>query len=73
MGIDHNFEGALIKSLLASGMMPRQRHTAERRQDKAEALPIIRKLSSLNYRVYATEVRRQCCREQAYSNVITRS
>ena len=58
MGIDHNFEGALIKSLLASGMMlPRQGaillSVADR--DKAEALPIIRKLSSLNYRVYATE------------------
>ncbi len=58
MGIDHYFEGALIKSLMAAGiMLPRKGglliSIADR--DKPEALPIMKKLSSMDYRIYATE------------------
>ncbi|MDO8473345.1 MAG: carbamoyl-phosphate synthase large subunit, partial [Dehalococcoidia bacterium] len=58
MGIDHNFEGALVKSLMASGLMLPQKgailvSVADR--DKPEALPILKKLATLDYRMYATE------------------
>ncbi|MBI2853878.1 MAG: carbamoyl-phosphate synthase large subunit [Chloroflexi bacterium] len=58
MGIDRKFEGALVKSLMAASiMLPRQGSIllsiADR--DKAEALPIIKKLGTLEYRMYATE------------------
>jgi carbamoyl-phosphate synthase large subunit len=58
MGIDYSFETALAKVLLAAGMtLPEQGaillSIADR--DKAEALPIIHKLGSVNYQLYATE------------------
>lgn len=58
MGIDFSFESALIKSLLAAGLMlPRKGaillSIADR--DKPEALPIIKKLAQLGYELYATE------------------
>jgi len=58
MGIDKSFEAALTKSLLAAGMMlpPEGRlllSIADR--DKAEALPIIRRLHGIGYHFYATE------------------
>ena len=58
MGIDVNFNAALVKALLAVGMMlPPQGaillSIADR--DKAEALPPIRKLAELGYILYATE------------------
>ncbi|MBI2856839.1 MAG: carbamoyl-phosphate synthase large subunit, partial [Chloroflexi bacterium] len=58
MGIDHTYEGALVKALMASGMMlPRCGSilvsVADR--DKPEALPIIRHFAALDYRIYATE------------------
>ncbi|MFQ5997586.1 MAG: carbamoyl-phosphate synthase large subunit, partial [Dehalococcoidales bacterium] len=58
MGIDHNFNAALAKALLAVGLMlPPQGaillSIADR--DKPETLPIIRKLSSIGYKLYATE------------------
>ncbi|MCL2150207.1 MAG: carbamoyl-phosphate synthase large subunit [Dehalococcoidia bacterium] len=58
MGIDKNFEAALTKSLLAAGMMlpPEGKlllSIADR--DKAEALPIIRRLHSVGYHFFATE------------------
>ncbi|MFC1964370.1 carbamoyl-phosphate synthase large subunit, partial [Chloroflexota bacterium] len=58
MGIDYSFDAALAKALLASGMMLPPQGTllfsiADR--DKPEALPIIRRLASLNYKLYATE------------------
>jgi len=58
MGIDATFNSALAKALLAVGLMlPSQGaillSIADR--DKAEALPIIRKLSSIGYKLYATE------------------
>jgi len=58
MGIDATFNAALAKALLAVGLMlPPQGaillSIADR--DKPEALPIIRKLSSIGYKLYATE------------------
>jgi len=58
MGIDYTFEAALVKALLAAGLMlPPQGalllSIADR--DKPEALPIIRNLSSIGYKLYATE------------------
>ena len=58
MGIDYTFEAALTKSLLAAGLMLPLQGTillsiADR--DKAEALPIIRRLSMVDYKLYATE------------------
>ncbi|MBN1369795.1 MAG: carbamoyl-phosphate synthase large subunit [Dehalococcoidaceae bacterium] len=58
MGIDTNFNAALAKALVASGMMLPDTGSillsiADR--DKGEALSIIRNLDSLGYRLYATE------------------
>ncbi len=58
MGIDFTFEAALVKALLAAGLMlPREGailfSIADR--DKAEALSLIRKFHSLGYKLYATE------------------
>ncbi len=58
MGIDHTFEAALAKALISAGMMLAPSggvlvSVADR--DKPEALPIIRKLSQLGYKLYATE------------------
>ena len=58
MGIDYTFSAALTKVLLAAGLMLLPQGAillsiADR--DKPEALPIIRKLSSIGYRLYATE------------------
>ncbi|MBI2867921.1 MAG: ATP-grasp domain-containing protein, partial [Chloroflexi bacterium] len=58
MGVDHTFQGALVKALLASGLMLPAKggvllSVADR--DKPEAQPIIRKLSESGYRLYATE------------------
>ncbi len=58
MGIDTNFNAALAKALLAVGLMLPPQGTillsiADR--DKPEALPIIKKLTSIGYKLYATE------------------
>ena len=58
MGIDYTFEPALIKTLLAAGLMLPSKGAillsiADR--DKPEALSIIRKLHSVGYKLYATE------------------
>ncbi len=58
MGIDYTFETALAKAILAAGLaLPPQSgilfSIADR--DKAEALPIIRKLAAAGCRLYATE------------------
>ncbi len=58
MGIDYTFEAALTKSLMAAGLMLPPQGTlllsiADR--DKPEALPIIRRLASIDYRLFATE------------------
>jgi carbamoyl-phosphate synthase large subunit len=58
MGIDYSFEAALVKALIAAGLMLPQQGSlllsiADR--DKAESLPLIKKLHSLHYGLYATE------------------
>jgi len=58
MGIDYSFEAALVKALIAAGLMLPQEGSlllsiADR--DKAECLPLIKKLHSLHYGLYATE------------------
>jgi len=58
MGIDYTFDAALAKALLAAGLMLSPHGAilfsiADR--DKPESLPIIRKFSSLGYKLYATE------------------
>jgi len=58
MGIDYAFEAALVKALLAAGLMLPQKGSlllsiADR--DKAESLPLIKDLHSLDYRLCATE------------------
>jgi hypothetical protein len=59
MGVDYTFEAALAKALLAADLMPPVGGAillsiADR--DKPEALPIIKQLSSLGYKLYATEI-----------------
>jgi carbamoyl-phosphate synthase large subunit len=58
MGIDYTFEAALAKAILAAGLdLPAHAgilfSIADR--DKAEALPIIRKLAAAGVKLYATE------------------
>jgi carbamoyl-phosphate synthase large subunit len=58
MGIDYTFEAALAKTILAAGLaLPPESgilfSIADR--DKAEALPIIRKLAAAGNKLYATE------------------
>jgi carbamoyl-phosphate synthase large subunit len=58
MGIDHTFNSAMAKTLLAAGMMLPPKGTmlfsiADR--DKTEALPIIKRFHQAGYRFYATE------------------
>ncbi|MFC1898770.1 carbamoyl-phosphate synthase large subunit [Chloroflexota bacterium] len=58
MGIDDSFDAALTKTLLAAGLMLPPEGAillsiADR--DKPEALPIIRNLSIIGYKLYATE------------------
>lgn len=58
MGIDYTFEAALAKTLISAGLMLPPSggillSIADR--DKPESLPIIRKLSGIGYRLYATE------------------
>jgi len=58
MGIDYTYEAALIKALLAAGLMlPSQGSLlfSIADQDKVEALPIIAGFHSLGYRLDATE------------------
>ena len=58
MGIDFTFESALIKALMAAGLMLPEKggllfSIADK--DKQEALPIIRGFNDLGYTIYATE------------------
>ena len=58
MGVDYSFDAALIKALIAAGLMLPPKGSlllsiADR--DKSEALPIIKKLHQLSYGLYATE------------------
>jgi carbamoyl-phosphate synthase large subunit len=58
MGIDYTFNAALAKALLAAGLMLSPQgailiSVADR--DKPEAMPIIKKLAAIGYKLYATE------------------
>jgi carbamoyl-phosphate synthase large subunit len=58
MGIDHNFEGAMVKALMAAGLiLPLKGGLLFSIADKnkKEALPIIKGFLSLGYELYATE------------------
>jgi len=58
MGIDYNFEAALVKTLMASGLMlPPQGSILLSicDKDKPEAAPIIKKLAAVGYKLFATE------------------
>jgi carbamoyl-phosphate synthase large subunit len=58
MGIDYSFEAALIKALLAAGLMLPQAGSlllSIADKDKDEASPLIRQLHSLRHELYATE------------------
>jgi len=58
MGIDYSFEAALVKALLAAGLMLPQKGgllLSISDRDKAESLPLIKKLHSVGYGLYATE------------------
>jgi carbamoyl-phosphate synthase large subunit len=58
MGIDYTYEAALIKALLAAGLMlPSQGNLlfSIADQNKLEALPIIEGFYSIGYHIYATE------------------
>lgn len=58
MGIDYTYEAALIKALLAAGLMlPPQGNLlfSIADQNKLEALPIIKRFYSLGYQIYATQ------------------
>jgi len=58
MGVDYTFEAALAKALIAADLMPIRGGAillsiADR--DKPEALPIIKQLHALGFKLYATE------------------
>jgi carbamoyl-phosphate synthase large subunit len=58
MGIDYSFEAALVKALLAAGLMLPQRGSlllSIADKDKDEASPLIKQLHSLHHELYATE------------------
>jgi carbamoyl-phosphate synthase large subunit len=58
MGIDYTFEAALVKALLASGLMLPQGGSlllSIADKDKDEAEPLIKQLHSLHHELYATE------------------
>jgi len=58
MGIDHTFEAALVKALMAAGLMlqpgrPVLLSIADR--DKADAAPLVKRLDAMGCPLYATE------------------
>ena len=58
MGIDYSFEAALVKALLAAGLMLPQEGSvllSIADKDKAEAQPLVKRLHSLHHDLYATE------------------
>jgi len=58
MGIDYSFEAALVKALLAAGLMLPQGGSlllSIADKDKDEAEPLIKQLHSLHHELYATE------------------
>jgi carbamoyl-phosphate synthase large subunit len=58
MGIDHTFEAAMVKAIIAAGLMLAPRGNllfSIAGKNKKEALPIIRGYHQLGYELYATE------------------
>jgi len=58
MGVDENYEAALVKSLMAAGLMlspPGAVLLSIADRDKEECLPLIVELAALGYKLYATE------------------
>ena len=58
MGVDHSFEAAVHKALLASDLMLPSEGSlllSIGNQNKAEAIPVIRRLAEAGYRLYGTE------------------
>jgi len=58
MGVDYTFEAALAKALIAADLMPPRGGAillSIADKDKPESLPIIRELSKLGFKLYATE------------------
>ena len=58
MGIDHTFEAALAKALIAAGLILPSHGSlllSIADKDKIEALPLIKKFHSCGYHLYATE------------------
>jgi len=58
MGIDYSFEAALVKALLAAGLMLPQGGSlllSIADKDKAEAEPLVKQLHSLHHELYATK------------------
>jgi len=58
MGVDYTFEAALVKALIAAGLMLPPRGSlllSIADKDKPESQPLIKKLHSLRYGLYATE------------------
>ena len=57
MGIDRNYEGAVVKALMASGLSLRSGASillSVADGDKADAMPLVRELARNGYRMYAT-------------------
>ncbi len=57
MGIDRNYEGAVVKALMASGLSLRSGASillSVADGDKADAMPLVRELATNEYRMYAT-------------------
>ncbi len=58
MGIDHDFAGALVKALIASGTMIPPKGSillSLSDRDKPQAVTMIKRLARLDYSIYATE------------------
>ena len=58
MGIDYNLDAALAKALMAAGLMLPSTGgilLSISDRDKVESIPIVKKLASINYNLYATE------------------
>ena len=57
MGIDYTFDSALAKALISAGLMlpPKAVLLSIADRDKPEAVPIIKKLAQIGYKLYATE------------------
>ncbi len=76
MGIDFTYEAALVKALIAAGLMLPSQGTllfSIADKNKTEALPIIKGFYALGYQIYATRGTAAMIREQGMSvNAVSR-